>query len=331
LSDSPTILITGIAGFVGSHLAEYLAAHFPELTLYGSARNSVVEENPNLAHLPPHRLKLFEVDLADFPALKHLIADLSPDYVFHLAARSHVAPSFKDPATTLLNNIKATLNLFEALRAAGIEKHCKVLNAGSSDQYGKIEPQELPIKESQPFRPTNPYAVSKISQEMLGYQYHQAYTMPIYLTRGFNQIGRRQNPELALSAFARQIAQAEAGLIEPVIRVGNLSATRDYTDVRDIVRACWLAVSHPNCQPGQPYNLCSGKDWQMSALLNMMLEQARVVLEVQSDPAKMRPADIMAIRGDYSLFHAATGWQPTISLAESIHELLDFWREQVKN
>lgn len=329
LSDLPTILITGIAGFVGSHLAEYILTKFPESTLNGLARRTTVEANPNLAHLPPHRVNLYAVDMRDSAAMKSLLANLRPDYVFHLAARSHVAPSFADPTTTLVNNMTATLNLFEGLRAVGLEKQCKILNAGSSDQYGKIEPEELPIKETQPFRPTNPYAVSKITQEMLGYQYCQAYQMPIYLTRGFNQIGRRQNPELALSAFARQIAQAEAGVSEPVIKVGNLSATRDYTDVRDIVEACWLALTHPQCQPATPYNLCSGKDWQMSVLLDMLLAQSKVKLEIQPDPSRMRPADIMAIKGDYSRFHAATGWKPIYTLAESLHELLEYWREVV--
>jgi GDP-4-dehydro-6-deoxy-D-mannose reductase len=274
------------------------------------------------------------LDLTDRAALTAFIAEVRPARVFHLAANAFVGPSLADPLATLNNNQISTVNLFESIRANDLVGQTRIHNAGSSDQYGLVRSHDLPIKEDTPFRPNNPYAVSKITQDMLGQQYANTWGLQIVNTRAFNHLGPRQNPQLAASAFARQIAQAEAGQIEPIIRVGNLDASRDYSDVRDVVHGYWLALASldqpDGCQAGQAYNICSGRDYKMSFILQTLLVKANRELEVQTDPARLRPSDIMVIRGDYSRFEAATGWQPTISIETSLQDLLDYWRSQVK-
>jgi GDP-4-dehydro-6-deoxy-D-mannose reductase len=227
--------------------------------------------------------------------------------------------------------MNVTLNLFEAARVAGLAGQVRILNAGSSDQYGFLQPGDIPVRETTPFRPGNPYAVSKIAQEMLGYQYYRSYNLHIVSTRAFNHVGPRQSAELALGAFARQIALAEVGRIEPVVQVGNLEARRDFTDVRDIVRGYWLALfpeiaGYPGCQPGEAYNICSGRDLSMQEMLDRLLALAKIRLEVQPDLTRMRPSDVPNVRGDYSKFQQATGWEPTIPLEQSLADLLDSWR-----
>lgn len=323
--ETEAILVTGGAGFAGSHLIDYV------LALPGKWQVAALSHtaSTNLDHLQGEpRLKLYDLNLNDRAALTRLMAELRPARIFHLAARSFVNQSFADPVATLDNNLHATLNLFEAVRATELVENTLILNVGSSDQYGFIRPDELPVKENTPFRPGNPYAVSKITQEMLGYQYFRSYGLKIVATRAFNQIGPRQNEQLATSAFARQIALAEAGKVEPVIKVGNLEASRDYSDVRDIVRGYWLALEKG--QPGEVYNLCSGRSYRMKDVLNSLLGMADCPLEVQFDAARARPSDLPIIYGDYSKFQQATGWEPQIPLEQSLHDLLDYWREVVR-
>ena len=321
---------------MGSHLTDLILQKAPESVVHGIVKEAQMTYQPNLAHLSGKlALHLQTLDLTEeAQKLAELVEEVQPDYIFHFAAQSLPSQSFAQPGPTLMNNTLSVLNLLEATRKAisksGGKYNPVILNAGSGDVYGYIEPEDLPVRETQPFRPGNPYAVSKISQEMLGYQYAKSYKLQIINTRAFNQVGPRQNLELATSAFARQIAQAEKGLVEPIVRVGNLEASRDYTDVRDMVRAYWLAVTSGKCQPGEPYNLCSGRDWQMKTILDMLLERANCPLKVEFDPARMRPSDIPVIRGDGTKFRQATDWQPTIPLEQSLQDLLDYWRVEIK-
>jgi GDP-4-dehydro-6-deoxy-D-mannose reductase len=322
------VLVTGSAGFVGSHLIDFILEQPGEIEVHGLERSA---DNLNLAHLQADpRLKLHQVDLNDRAAVTELLVEVRPDKIFHLAARSFVGPAIADPATTLNNNTNATLHLFEAVRAARLIEQAFILNVGSGDQYGFIQPDELPVRENNPFRPGNPYAVSKITQEMLGYQYFRSYGLKIVATRAFNHVGPRQSTQLAASAFAQQIALAEAGKVEPIIRVGNLEASRDYTDVRDVVRGYWLALATP-CEPGEVYNICSGQSRKMAAVLELLLEMAQGSLAVVFDPARARPSDVPVVYGDYSKFQQATGWRPEISLEQSLRDLLNYWREQVRS
>ncbi len=330
-------LVTGIAGFVGSHLADLIFGEHSDAKIVGIVKDGDdITKQPNLTQFAGKvDLQLVNLELTEeADKLAQMVADLRPDYIFHLAAQSIPGQSFTYPAMTLTNNSLSTLGLLEAVRLAvkqaGGSYTPTMINAGSGDVYGYVKPEELPVRESQPFRPGNPYAVSKVTQEMLGYHYARSYGLRIINTRAFNQVGPRQSPELATSAFARQIALAEAGLIPPVVRVGNLDASRDYTDVRDMVRAYWLAATTGGCEAGEPYNLCSEREWQMKAILNMLLELAEKSLVVETDEARMRPSDIPAIRGDCSRFRDATGWQPSIPLQQSLQDLLKYWREEVR-
>ena len=325
------VLITGLAGFVGSHLTEHLLNDLPDPpTVHGIVQPGHQPDSAFIERYP--QIGLHRLELEDRAGLTALLKTLEPDFIFHLAARSFIGPSITNPGLTLNTNINISLNLFEAVRASNLTNRTRILNVGSSDQYGFLQPADLPVRETTAFRPGNPYAVSKIAQEMLGYQYFRSYGLHIVNTRAFNHLGPRQSAELAAGAFARQIAQAEAGQIEPLIRVGNLDARRDYLDVRDVVRGYWLALqpageSGPGCLPGEAYNLCSGIDRSIREILEGLLRLARCELQIQTDPARLRPSDLPIVRGDYTKFHHATGWQPLIPLEQSLRDLLDWWRE----
>ncbi len=320
------ILVTGSTGFVGSHLVEYILNLPEKYQVHGLIRSGYA----NLRHLQNEpRLTLHQLDLSQQKPLTYLLEELRPSYIFHLAARSFVGAAIKNPIETLNNNINSALYLFEAVRAAKLIERTRILNVGSGDQYGFVSPEELPVRENTPFRPGNPYAVSKIAQEMLGYQYFRSYGLQIVATRAFNHLGPRQSDNLATSTFARQIALAEIGQTEPIIRVGNLEARRDYTDVRDIVRGYWLALDSGGVA-GEAYNLCSGQSERMADVLGMLLEMAGTNLAVAFDPSRARPSDVPDVCGDYSKFYKATNWQPEIKLAQSLQDLLDFWREQIR-
>ncbi len=218
------------------------------------------------------------------------------------------------------------LNVFEACRSLGINPIIQI--AGSSEEYGLVLENELPIKETNPLRPLSPYAVSKIGQEMLGYQYYKSYGLKIVLTRAFNHEGPRRGEQFVTSTFAKQIAEIEKGEKEPIVRVGNLQAQRDYTDVRDVVRAYWLATE--KCEFGKPYNICSGKTWKIEKVLEFLLSlSTKKDIKVEQDPARMRPSDVPILRGDCSEFNKATGWEPKIPFEKTMEDLLNYWREKV--
>lgn len=229
--------------------------------------------------------------------------------------------------STLVNNISIQLHLIQAIIA--LELDARILVVGSADEYGLVHPAELPITEETPLRPLNPYAVSKITQDYLGYQYHLSHGLHVVRVRPFNHIGPRQGPGFVVPDFARQIALIEAGLQEPVIRVGNLSASRDFSDVRDMVRGYYLAL-HAG-KPGSVYNLGSGEAHSIEEVLQILLELSTAAIQVETDPALMRPSDIPVSVCDSSLFQADTGWKPEHSLRGSLQAVLDYWRTQVTN
>jgi GDP-4-dehydro-6-deoxy-D-mannose reductase len=316
-------LITGITGFAGSHLADYLLAEHPEVEVYGVYRWR--SRRDNIEHLD-ERLKLREADLRDYTSLHHLLDEVRPDYIFHLAAQSFVPSSWRAPRETLTTNIAGQTNLFEAVRALDLDPTIQI--ACSSEEYGLVQPDEVPIRETNPLRPLSPYAVSKIGQDFLGYQYFQSYGLKVVRTRGFNHTGPRRGSVFVASNFSRQVAAIEAGIQEPVIRVGNLDAVRDFTDVRDMVRAYWLAVEHG--RPGEVYNICTGRGITMRELLDHILALAEVEVTVETDPQRLRPSDVEKLIGDSSKFRADTGWEPQIPLDRTLRDLLDYWRERIE-
>jgi GDP-4-dehydro-6-deoxy-D-mannose reductase len=272
------------------------------------------------------RLRLQHADLRDLQVVQALVAEVQPDYVFHLAAQSFVPTSFADPWDTLENNIRAQLNLLEAVRQSGRE--ARLLVIGSNEEYGAPQPDELPQTEESPLRPHNPYAVSKIAQDFLGFQYHLAYGLPVVRVRPFNHTGPGQSPRFVIPAFASQIARIETGLQEPVVKVGNLEAARDFTDVRDIVRAYHLAVTRGRA--GEVYNLASGQPRSVRGLLETLLSYAEVQIRVERDPARYRPVDVPVVCGSADKFHRLTGWKIEIPFEQTLRDVLGYWREQVR-
>ena len=263
--------------------------------------------------------------LMDLPALKDLLAAAKPDYVFHLAAQAFVPTSWADPWSTLENNIRGQLNVL--LATIAMDTYPRTLVVGSADEYGIVAPEELPIRETNPLRPNSPYAVSKVAQDMLGYQYYASHKLPVVRVRPFNHIGPGQSPAFVTADFAKQIAEAEAGLREPVMRVGNLEARRDFSDVRDIVRGYYLAVSEG--EPGQVYNLGAERSYSIREVLDILLALSEVPMTVEPDPARLRPSDVPEIVADCTRFRSQTGWRAEIPLERSLRDILNYWRKSV--
>ncbi len=312
-------LITGINGFAGSHLAEHLLAT-TDYQVWGVARGGIA----NLLSLRDH-VEAVDVDLLDRAAVDALVATVRPDVVFHLAAQAHVPTSWNDPAGTLITNISMQLNLCEALRAADLQPRIVVVSTG--EVYGAVEAHNIPIDEDVPLRPVNPYAVSKAAQDLLAYQQHRAYNLHIVRVRPFNHTGPRQSDGYAPTAFAHQIARIEAGLQPPVVQVGNLDARRDVSDVRDIVRGYLLAAEQG--EAGAVYNLGSGRPVAMRAVLDTLLRFSTATITIEPDPARMRPVDVPVIACDATRFHERTGWQPEITLEQTLHDVLADWRQRI--
>ncbi|MFQ6059293.1 MAG: GDP-mannose 4,6-dehydratase [Anaerolineae bacterium] len=313
-------LITGIAGFAGSHLAEHLLAQ-TDWEVWGV----VHRRDENIAHLRP-QLHLLQGDLTDGQWVREMLREVRPDLIFHLAAQSHVPLSWQDPWGTLETNIRAQVNLLQGVVQLNLEP--RILIVGSNEEYGLIAPQELPVKETNPLRPDSPYGVSKVAQDLLGLQYHLSHGLQTVRVRPFNHIGPRQREHFVAPAFAKQIAEIEAGLTPPIVRVGNLSPQRDFTDVRDMVRAYHLALSLG--EAGEVYNIGSGQPRSVQELLDTLLGLSQTAIRVEQDPARFRPSDVPISYCDASKFHARTGWQPQIPFEQSLRDVLDYWREKVR-
>lgn len=314
------VLITGVTGFVGSHLAEYCVGLGHEVA--GTMRWRSQQQNVASVR---DRLQLFECDLRDGTAARSVITEFRPDRIFHLAAQSFVASSWSAPAETMTNNVLCQVHLLEAIREAGFETRIQI--AGSSEEYGQVFEDELPIKETNALRPLSPYAVSKVAQDLMGFQYFKSYGLWIIRTRAFNHEGPRRGEVFVASNFAKQIALAEAGKGEAVLSVGNLDAQRDFSDVRDVVRAYWLALER--CEPGEVYNIGSGRAWRISEVVEKLIGMAKVSVETRLDPTRMRPSDVPVLLADPTKFKEATGWEPEIPFEQTLHDTLEYWRERV--
>jgi GDP-4-dehydro-6-deoxy-D-mannose reductase len=314
------VLITGITGFAGSHLADYILSR-GDAEVIGILRWRSRTEN--IEHFRD-KVRFVECDLRDASSVRDVLDETRPDWIFHLAAQSFVPTSWTAPTESLVTNILGQLNIFEAVKKLHIAPRIQL--ACSSEEYGLVHENELPIQETNPLRPLSPYAVSKVGQDMLGYQYWMSFKLPVVRTRGFNHEGPRRGPVFVCSDFAKQIADIEKGRREPVVRVGNLDARRDFTDVRDIVRAYWLALEKG--EPGEVYNLCSGRAWTIREMLDMLLGMSKTKIRVEQDPARMRPSDVPVLLGDASRFRNRTGWDPTIPFEQTMRDLLAYWRER---
>jgi GDP-4-dehydro-6-deoxy-D-mannose reductase len=344
-------LITGVTGMAGSHLAEYALA-LPDVQVFGTYRwrsrmdnlddvtragrvhriagGGNVQSADELArHVDRDArtgsLNLLLGDLSDPSSMRRVIAGVRPDRIFHLAAQSFVPASWDAPAQTMELNVIGQINLFEAIRVAGLDPLVHV--AGSSEEYGLVMPDEVPMKESNPLRPLSPYAVSKVAQELLAWQYHRSYGLRAVVTRGFNHTGPRRGENFVTSSFALQIAQIEKGLKPPVIDVGDLESKRDWTDVRDMVRGYWLALERG--KPGDVYNLGSGHSRSVGDMLDLLLTYSSRKVEVRVDASRLRPSDVKILWADCAKFASQTGWKPEIPFAQTMSDLLDFWRQRL--
>lgn len=310
-------LITGINGFVGGHLAEHLLAS--EWEVVGLASSPTA----HLASLA-ERVHVSVVNLLDERATRAAIEQIKPDVIFHLAAQSHVPTALADPAGTIMNNLMAQLRLMEAIRDLALDP--MIVIACTSEEYGAVHPDDIPVDEDTPLRPGNPYALSKVFQDMLALQFFLAHNLRTVRLRLFNHIGPRQAPGFVVPAFARQVARIEAGQQEPIVRVGNLDARRDFTDVRDIVRAYEQAALQ--CEPGEVYNVGSGEAIAIRDILDMLIELSNVPIDIELDPTRVRPIDVPVIACDASRFRAQTGWEPQIPIKQSLADVLFEWRQQ---
>lgn len=318
------VLITGVTGFVGSHMAEFALAQGAEV--FGACRWRSNTEN--IDHIK-NQINVVEMDLRDSSSVRETLVKTKPDYVVHLAGQSYVFASWHAPAETLTTNAIGQVNLLEAIRHEGAP-FPRVLIACSSEEYGLVQEQDLPITEETALQPLSPYAVSKVAQDFLGFQYSRNYGIPCFRVRAFNHEGPRRGESFVTSTFARQIAEIEAGLLEPVLMVGNLKAHRDYTDVRDIVRGYWLVLEKG--EAGEVYNLCSGRTWAVQEILDFLLTQSKVKgIEVREDPARLRPSDMPLVVGSAEKICKRTGWVPEIPFEQTLRDVMNYWRDKISH
>lgn len=307
-------LIIGAAGFVGNYLIDHIQKDCIWSIIVTKMPHEKIEKNG---------VDVRNLDIMDKQSVSDLLNEVHPDYIFHLAAQSSVALSWKNPGLTVDVNIKGSLNVLDAIRE--LDYKPRVLLIGSGEEYGYVKPSEVPVNEDNVLRPGNIYAATKACQNMLGKIYCQAYGMDIMMVRAFNHVGPNQAPLFVVSDFCKQVAEIEKGLHEPVMRVGNLSARRDFSDVRDVVRAYTLLMEHG--QAGENYNVGSGKAVAIQEILDMILSFSRKTISVEVDPARLRPVDVPVIEADVTKLEACTGWKREIALERTIEETLEYWRQ----
>lgn len=312
------ILITGVGGFVGRHLFNTLCKQYPDAIIHGTA----IDEPPRMGD----RLKYHLIDLKNYAVISDLIAEVQPDQIYHLAAQASPRRSFVIPWETLENNIKSQLNIIQSCIALKLQP--RILVISSAEIYGPVRPEQQPINEDAPLRPTNPYGVSKVTQDMLGLQYYLSHKLPILRVRPFNHFGPGQSEGFVATDFAAQVARIEAGLQENVIEVGNLAAERDFTDVRDVVEAYTQLVEKGT--PGDVYNVASGKPYSIQYLLDVLLQYSTVDIQVKVSEARMLPIDVPIVRGDATRLRQLTGWQPNIPFETTLLDVLNDWRNRVR-
>ena len=322
------VLITGVTGFVGSHLADYILEHHPEVEIIGMIRSwrSPVD---NIKHIQ-YKIKLIEADLEDFVSVDELIRVQRPDVIFHLAAQSYVDYSFLAPVATLMPNVVGTCNLLEIVKMMKCnDRYDPIIHVcSSSEVYGQVDPENVPITEDCPMRPASPYAVSKVAEDMLAYQYFLSWGLRTIRTRMFTHTGPRRGDVFVCSTFAKQIAMIEAGLQKPIIRVGNLRSVRTFMDVRDAVKAYWLLVNQ--CPEGEVYNIGGNATMEVGKMLDiLLLLSSERTIEVRIDLSRFRPSDVTLQIPSTEKFQKITRWRPEIAFSLTLQDLLDYWRRNV--
>jgi len=310
-------LITGIGGFVGRHLLQHLLDEGDDVSGLGRPADCVGL---------PESVKVHLTDLSDRAAVQRTIGDARPEAIYHLAAQSSTGESLVDPWATLGNNLLGQLNLLEATLQQ--QPRPRILVIGSSDEYGHLRPEDVPTNEDVPLRPTTPYAVSKVGQDVMGYQYFAQHKLPVIRVRPFNHTGPGHDQRFVIPSFARQLAEMEAGDREPVLRVGNVDVERDFCDARDMVRAYRLALVAG--LPGEVYNIGRGQSVRIADVVGELIGLCRLPVTVSVDQALLRPSDVPRQEADTRKFTALTGWQPVIPWHTTLLDTLNYWRERVQ-
>ena len=321
------VLITGITGFVGSHMADYLLKNVPDVEIFGMRRwRSRFENVSHLYQLD--NVTFLEGDLSDRSSISKILYEVRPDVVYHFAAQSFPESSFKTPTYTLNTNVIGTTNLLEELRLLREYDQLNpvIISVSSSEVYGNPKPDEVPIKESNPIRAANPYSISKVGHDLMSQYYYDAFRLKIIITRMFSHEGSRRGKIFALSSFAYQVVQNEKGLGDYNIKHGNLDSVRTYNHIDDAVHAYWLAVD--KCDYGEVYNIGGDYTCTVGDALDMLISRSTVKDKLVKvlDPDRVRPTDITLQIPDSTKFREKTGWKPTKGLEEICDDLLDYWR-----
>lgn len=304
-------------------MVEYCRKRYPQATVFGVTRHTSSRPYTMIESA----IHLLTADITQPNAVQQVVEQAQPDLIIHLAAQASVAASWKNPLETLKTNAEGTVHLLEAVRKEHLTP--RVVLVGSGEQYGMVRPEDNPIREEYPFRPGNPYAVSKATQDLYGFLYFTAYGLPIIRARPFNHFGPRQPPTFAVASFVRQIALIEAGKAQPILSVGNLQARRDFLPVEDVVEA-YLALAEQG-QPGEAYNIGSGQARPLRAVLDLLQTFTTTLIEVYEDPALLRPVDVPLLEADTSRLRSHTDWQPKVPFEVALQRTLDYWRMVVSN
>ena len=311
------ILIVGAAGFVGGHLIRHIQSAY-DWEIHATKMPG--------EDIPFPGVLVYDLNILDKDRISELLCRIRPDYIIHLAAQSSVSVAWKNPELTVNVNIIGSIHMMDAVRK--LDYKPRVLLIGSGEEYGRIKKEEVPIRENNDLRPGNIYAVTKACQSMIGKIYAEAYQMELMMVKAFNHIGPEQLPLFVVSDFCKQVAEIELGKREPVIRVGNLQAYRDFTDVRDVVRAYALLVQFGKA--GEIYNVGSGNAIEIAEVLKLILENAHQKIDVVIDKERLRPVDVPIIVADITKINEATGWKPEISLNQSLADTLAYWRQRLE-
>ncbi len=309
-------LIIGAAGFVG----QYLIEHLKSLKVYSITVTKLPKDN-----LESSGIEVFDLDILNQNEVLEILTKIKPDYIFHLAAQSSVALSWENPNLTIDINVKGSINLLNAIRK--LDYKPRILMIGSGEEYGYAMQEDIPIKEETILRPGNIYAASKVCQNMIGKIYSKAYDLDIVMVRAFNHVGPKQSSTFVVSEFCRQVAMIEKGLAEQTIKVGNINVRRDFTDVRDVVRAYELLIKYGNS--GELYNVGSGQAVSIKNILDLILSKSTRKISICVDKNKFRPADVPIIQADISKLKKTINWLPEYSIERTIEDTLNFWRKNV--
>lgn len=324
------VIITGVTGFVGSHLADYILENHANVEIYATRRYHLSRMD-HVYHIID-QINWVDCDITDPIACRQLIEKVNPSRIFHCAAESFVSPSWDHPTRYMSVNYNGTLNLLEAMRQLGCEAKFHI--PGSGEEYGLIYPDEVPITETTVLRPVNPYAVTKVAQDLIGYVYNQSYGSNVIRTRAFNHEGPRREKYFGIPWYAYQVAKIEIGLQDPIVMHGHIDDFRNFTHVRDMVQAYWISTDV--CVPGELYLIGSDeteKEFTFRQALEMLIDRSEFqgVIEHQEDPQYVRPTNVPRLIGDTSKFRSVSNWKPKISFETILDDTLEYWRNELRS